>query len=136
MTASISPRVSSRTVVNLTPCWTWTGATTSKGYGCLSDGHRTVLAHRLAWESVNGPIPDGLTVNHRCMNKRCVNPEHLELLTPGDNLRHGRGMRTHCPAGHEYDLLNTRVNANGHRSCRECQKRWNTNRTRKDKAAS
>lgn len=69
-----------------TGCWNWGAATFSNGYGVMSrDGHAT--AHRWMYEREVGPIPEGMHVHHRCENKRCVNPEHLELMTPEE---HGR----------------------------------------------
>lgn len=77
-------------------CWLWTRALTRNGYGKLGDQGRTLQAHRVAWELVNGPIPDGLLVCHDCdrfypirdsFHRRCVRPEHLFLGTDGDNTR-------------------------------------------------
>jgi hypothetical protein len=61
-------------------CWLWTAHTTN-GYGFLSMGRKrgSVPAHRLAWEMVNGPIPDGVLVRQRCGNRLCCNPAHLFL---------------------------------------------------------
>lgn len=69
-------------------CWTWTGATNSKGYACfrLHKG-LIVLAHRWAYETQVGPIPKGLTTDHLCRNKLCVNVAHLELVTREENSR-------------------------------------------------
>lgn len=69
-------------------CWNWTGGRQSKGYGSFGIGNgKTALAHRVAYELENGPIPDGLLVRHRCDNQLCCNPEHLELGTVADNNR-------------------------------------------------
>jgi hypothetical protein len=61
---------------------------------------RTALAHRVAYEALVGPIPDGMTIDHLCRNKRCLNPAHMELVTRGENTRRaheGRG-RCYCDA--------------------------------------
>lgn len=74
-------------------CWTWNGPFDRNGYGRTSDGQRPMYAHRLAWEQVNGPIPDGLYVLHRCNNPPCVRPDHLYLGTALDNAIDRRGNR-------------------------------------------
>jgi hypothetical protein len=70
-------------------CWTWVGTRTGRGYGTFraNDPRRQEPAHRLSWEFVNGPIPDGLSVLHHCDNPPCVRPDHLFLGTRGDNNR-------------------------------------------------
>ena len=105
-------------------CWPWTQSVGSHGYGQTWDGTTVRLAHRVAWTLTYGPIPDELTVDHICRNRRCCNVEHLRLLTNVDNAHdNGEGRKTHCPLGHPYDIVNT-YNGKSGRQCRACRARW------------
>jgi hypothetical protein len=82
-----------------TGCWNWTLSTYGNGYGQARHQGTGYLAHRLAYETWYGPIPDGLLVRHTCDNKLCLNPEHLLLGTHEDNsadkLARNRNTRDH-----------------------------------------
>jgi hypothetical protein len=67
-------------------CWLWLAGKDDKGYGQFSIGHRKIKPHRLAYELVHGPIPDGLLIDHMCHVRSCVNPAHLRAVTHKQNI--------------------------------------------------
>lgn len=106
-----------------TGCWLWTGAVTVAGYGNMWAGSgKWRMSHRVAYELFRGPISEGLHIDHLCRVRCCVNPWHLEAVTPMQNIRRGKDLITHCPAKHQYSRKNTSVDCEGKRHCRECDR--------------
>src|SRR5215471_12258201 len=89
-------------------CWLWTGSLHSGGYGQVWVNGGPKLAHRAVYEEVVGQIPDGLELDHLCRVRCCVNPNHLEPVTPRVNLSRCsaistiNSLKTHCDRGHEF----------------------------------
>lgn len=112
-----------------TGCWEWTGTILDSGYGQYWSDGRGVYAHRYVYEQLVGPIPDGLTLDHLCRNRRCVNPAHLEPVTHRTNIHRGvaptaeNAAKTHCVRGHEFTPENTYIRTDGvRRTCRACMR--------------
>lgn len=110
-------------------CWMWTASQNPHGYGQFGlPGDKKIGAHRLAYQLLVGPIPDGLVLDHLCRVRACVNPAHLEPVTNAENLRRGEGFvgkkfrQTHCIHGHEFTPANTRITKRGTRTCRVCDR--------------
>lgn len=115
-------------------CWIWEAARAGGGtgqYGRFYDGHRMVYAHRWAWESVNGPILEGLHIDHLCRVPPCVNPAHLEPVTQAENTRRAFSLITECVHGHAYTKENTHITRKGRRGCKECNRQRNRRARRK-----
>lgn len=107
-------------------CWLWTGsAGTKSGHGRFADGDRRFwVVHRFAYTLTYGPIPDGYEIDRVCRVKLCVNPTHLEAVTPEELRRRTwtriYGERTHCVHGHEWTPETTFVTPGGTPVCRIC----------------
>lgn len=115
------------------PCILWHMAKDRDGYGLTTIDGKSRRAHRVTYEMVRGPIPDGLVIDHLCRVRGCINPWHLEAVSNRTNLLRGYGpsaicaKKTHCKRGHE--LTGDNVYMTGRRrSCRACRKacyaRW------------
>ena len=109
-------------------CWLWLGAINGNGYGNFWDGVKTISAHRFAYMTFVGPIPDGFELDHKCRVRSCCNPIHLEAVTPRINQLRGVGFsginsrKTHCRNGHPLsgDNLVGHYIRKGMRLCRIC----------------
>lgn len=117
----------------LGPCWIFSGATTSHGYGNFWFQGRYLGAHVVSYLLLVGPVPLGKELDHLCRVHPCVKtiadeygPSHLEPVTRRENLLRGqtlaaaRAAQTHCKYGHLFDMANTYITARGNRSCRRC----------------
>lgn len=110
-------------------CWVWTKGTNRKGYGMFAAGkQRSIGAHRWIWLRTNGPIPDGLVIDHLCRNRSCVRVSHMEPVTNGENSLRGETFaaanlaKTHCKWGHPLTPDNVYVSLRWptRRQCKTC----------------
>ena len=104
------------------PCWLWLDSKDHIGYGRLLVNGTRMRAHRVAYELLKAPIPSGLSIDHLCCNKLCVNPDHLEPVTHQENMRRHYATKTHCVNGHEYTIAGWISNGTK-RTCRACRSR-------------
>jgi hypothetical protein len=109
----------------LGPCWLWCGGIQRGGYGKVDKPTR--LAHRVAYELLVGPIPEGLQLDHLCRVRSCVNVLHLEPVTARENQLRGKSVsginaaKTECANNHPLSGENLYIYPDGHkRACREC----------------
>lgn len=112
---------------NSNGCREWLGRCNRNGYGQFYVNGRMVSAYKWLWEQTNGPVPDGLELDHKCRNRACIEPSHLEPVTHQVNIRRGNtgGMgynqrKTHCKRGHPFSGNNLYLYPNGDRGCRAC----------------
>jgi len=109
---------------DLGPCWLWLGAQQNDGYAQIEINDRKVMVHHFLLSSA----PKGYQWDHLCRVRHCVNPSHLEIVTPQVNTLRGtsptaqNARKTYCPNGHPFDLFNTYFDKRGSRHCRACMK--------------
>lgn len=99
-------------------CWLWQGKLTPLGYASFTVNNQKVAVHRWAYETFKGPIPEGLVIHHRCENRCCVNPDHLEAVTTKQNNAYANQR---CrQVGHPLTEENVIMLKSGRRLCRIC----------------
>ncbi len=101
--------------------------TTPTGYGYIRSEGKMVGAHRWSYIQAVGEVPSGLYIDHSCHVRHCVNPSHLQAVSPRENAMRSdsptavNARKTHCPYGHPYDEANV-YSRRGRRYCRECRR--------------
>jgi hypothetical protein len=107
-----------------TGCWGHRLKRLEDGYREAKVNRKASRLHRLIYEHLRDPIPDGLVLDHLCRNTGCCNPDHLESVTGGENTSRGNRFRvcgTQCPKGHAYTEDNLYTRKECSRYCRACQ---------------
>lgn len=131
-------------------CWEWRGVRDRDGYGtfhvrCIDascEVSTTARAHRISYQVLKGSIAEGLTLDHLCRIKRCVNPGHLDPCASGENVARSpdtlasiNRRKVTCPQGHFYDMfLPSQSGTITWRSCRECRRRAQRDYARRRRA--
>jgi hypothetical protein len=126
-------------VIDPSGCLLWTGRIDRNGYGRI-DAPTPRLVHILMWEMFEGPVPDGLELDHvkarGCVNRHCASIAHLEPVTHRENVLRGdtivarNAAKTECDNGHPFDLFNTYYDR-GRRGCLTCRRARDRNRGRR-----
>lgn len=126
--ATVRERILHGSEVSPTGCWEWRRSKTADGYGVIKIGGRTRRAHVVSYEESNGPVPDGIQLDHLCRVRHCVNPDHLEPVSHLDNVRRGivgdQGRRGTCKRGHSLAEFGERRVSRGRETtgCGQCRR--------------
>ncbi|MFC8277185.1 HNH endonuclease signature motif containing protein [Streptomyces sp. NPDC057271] len=125
-------RLLEKAVPGQSGCLVWTAQLNHEGYGRFWLNGKQVQAHRASYELLVGPIPEGKQIDHLCSNRRCINPHHLEPVTPWENVMRGRtpaatnAAKIACLRGHLFTSANTYISPKGSRECRACRSNAST----------
>ena len=132
MADPVMDRVTTRTLVSEDGCWLWTAGKFATGYGAISVANKTRRAHRVVYEALVGPIPDGAMLHHLCGVRECVNPSHLIPVTHLEHAtHHPKPQVDTCQRGHQMSGANLYVRPNGMRECRTCKNlKWRERKAR------
>lgn len=117
-------------------CWLWTAGLDRDGYGSFRMNNRNWRVHRIAFEDTGQVIPEGLVIDHLCRVRNCVNPDHLEPVTNGENVLRGdtvtakNARKTVCDSGHDFTPENTgwQSSVTPKRYCKKCESDRNKKR--------
>jgi len=137
------PAIIAKRIQKTSKCWKWKGSVTLKGYGrmWLNAIKKTDYAHRIVYKLLVGPIATGMTIDHLCKNKQCVNPKHMEVVSMGVNVLRSDGpaavnsRKTVCKNGHPFSgnnlTFHNRPGGHVKRVCRQCWNEYARNQRRK-----
>ena len=115
------------TLDKTTGCWNWNGCKSAKGYGRFQLLGKTYNAHRISYVIHGGTLLTGKEIDHKCRNRSCVNPFHLQQISHKENVLIGESLqaknkrKTHCIRGHEFTDSNTYFRKDGGRTCNTCR---------------
>ena len=118
----VESRLFNRLMIRPSGCVEWTGYIHPSGYGRMTMDGKQVYTHRAMYELMEGPVPDGMELDHLCRNRSCANVAHLEPVPHQVNMARGAwGLKTHCPQEHPLDGRNNRE-----RYCLTCNRERRT----------
>jgi hypothetical protein len=125
---TIYDKIAEKYIIDDNGCWLWQKTMGMDGYSRITIAGKIQSLHRVMYIHAKGKIPAGLVIDHLCRVRHCINPDHLEAVTSGENVMRGIGptarnkQKTHCIRGHELIAKNLAVSElkKGHRICKIC----------------